>query len=716
MAKLILEVNKNSQIKSILHTPINIAIVCHLFLLTLALPTTLTQLYTLLCLNLILRHINKNSHDEIDFLNYLHDLPMPASDEFQKICFIAYKARKNSKIVFSSCELKSYGIDVQRLSGMGLLLIAPSTSVYGREKSYNFLHLTLQEFCAAFYISNLPAQKQHKCFKKYQFKNEFQIVWRFYSGITGLSNEKVLHSMLPSKLVARYDKRKLLELFCYVYEAHNDVICQQVGDHLEGVVDLQWTKGSVVIATVCYFLQCYKGKLRRVDLSSCDIGDEGCHMIIDALLSHNANMYSPQFSLNLSYNRTTAKTTALINKLVLSNCPIYSLNCGGCFHTFNYVSRLFKSLNQNTFVRELSISGSLLNTNDIHLLAEMLTVNNIIKVLNIGVNYIGPDGCVPLALCRNISLNKLIMGMCGIGDVGADLIATMLYHNNSITHIDLTQNEIGDNGVKSLVEHLNSHKVIDYLNLGQNKITVVGAHYLKQLVGNSSLKLNSLELSHNYKLNDEGVNDILQLPINTMEYIGLRYAQITSFNLNSLSKVKSVKLSLPDKCIDQNKMNTPVDLSTLKQVKLCDGSDTAYQQVISNINTTSITKLVFCEGHFAHSTVLELIAVLKQNDTIVNLKFAHVNITHGDCLLLGDMLANDTTIKKMKIVPYFDNLRMLEQSRVLQILYKLYQNYTLEELTLGTHSSYDQNVEVVEGINEVRQQHGVTPLLVKLSH
>ena len=207
-------------------------------------------------------------------------------------------------------------------------------------------------------------------------------------------------------------------------------------------------------------------------------------------------MYSPNFYLNLSHNRTTIKTTALINKLILSNWPIYNLNCGGCFHTFNHISRLFKSFSQNTFVKELSITDSLLNAHDIHLLAQMLNSNSIIKVLNICVNTFGPAGCLPLT-GRHVSLNKLIMCMCYIGDVGADLIGRMLYHNKSITHIDLAQNEIGDDGVASLVKHLDSHKIIDYLDLQRNKITAIGAHHLKPLFANSSLVFNSLELSYN---------------------------------------------------------------------------------------------------------------------------------------------------------------------------------------------------------------------------
>ena len=187
--KLTAQVKSNPSIRSILYVPINIAIICHLFLLTLTLPNTLTELYTLLCINLILRYINKHSPGEVDFLDSLDQLPTGTSEQFSNLCLIAYRGREDNRIIFSSHEVKGYGIDPSMLSDLGLLLIAPSTSVYGREKSYNFLHLSVQEYCAAFYISKLPDKEQYECFKKYQFYDNFQMIWRMYSGITRHNSE-----------------------------------------------------------------------------------------------------------------------------------------------------------------------------------------------------------------------------------------------------------------------------------------------------------------------------------------------------------------------------------------------------------------------------------------------------------------------------------------------------------------------------------------------
>ena len=259
--KLISQVKSNPSIRSILNVPINVAIICHLFLLTLSLPNTLTELYNLLCLNVILRHINKHSPGEVDYLSSLHSLPAQISEQFDKLCYVAYRGREEDKIIFSSRELENYGIDPSKLRGLDLLLIAPSTSKYGREKSYNFLHLTVQEYCSAFYLSMLTVKEQFVCFKKYQFYESFQMIWRFYSGITRLRNKDTLHCMLPSKWVeSDYRMRRIIELLNCVHEADSDEVCHVVGNHLDGNIDLSYCKlDQISCSALGYLLERCQG-------------------------------------------------------------------------------------------------------------------------------------------------------------------------------------------------------------------------------------------------------------------------------------------------------------------------------------------------------------------------------------------------------------------------------------------------------------------------
>jgi len=83
----------NWTVREILHIPINVAIVCVIFFHFSTLPETLTELYTLLCLRLILRYITTRTVnvDKVEKLRSLDHLPESISEQFSQLCCIAYK-------------------------------------------------------------------------------------------------------------------------------------------------------------------------------------------------------------------------------------------------------------------------------------------------------------------------------------------------------------------------------------------------------------------------------------------------------------------------------------------------------------------------------------------------------------------------------------------------------------------------------------------------
>ena len=714
-SKLTSHVKSNPSIRSILYVPINVAIVCHLFLLSLSLPTTLTELYILLCKNLILRHISKLSDDKVDYIESLQDLPSPYREQFHKLCLVSYRGSESDKIIFSSRELSKYGIDVSKMSGLGLLHIAPSTSVHGREKSCNFLHLTVQEFCAAFYISMLPPQEQCRYFKRYQFNNSrFRVIWKFYAGITTLNNKEIFHCMLPSKWVkSKYKKRRIVELLHCLYEAQNDELIQVLGDHLDGNIDLSSCRlDQISCSALGYLLEQYRGVLKLVDVIGCHIGDEGCRIILTALMSCNDN--SSQLHLRMYGNDITDDCSSLIASLLSSKYPIIKLDISN--NKLSDHTNIFQSLNDNNIMTELSLRWSSLTLSDMKSLGEMLSINKTLTVLDISSNDIRPDGCQYLADCRNISLSKLIMS----GGVSrADKIGEMIHYNKSISYVNLGWNSIGDNGVEKLVGQLRGNTTLKHLDLWGNGISVIGAKHLKGLLTTHCSSLNNIELSCN-PLGDNGVDIILQSLTITMEHVGLYDTGMTSRCLSlpkALHNVKSISFTVPSVCdtISDSLANTVM----LEHVELYDGSDAAYHTLISGISrNSSINKLMFSGGDLHHQTVSSLVQVLKVNKTITTLTIWDVNISPSDYLLLTEVLTISNTVRELMIIPSVE--KRLDRSIVLQIVKQLQQNYTLKLLVLWlTVENYDQFIRDVEILtkqhNNNRQSHGVTtPLQVEL--
>ena len=151
------------------------------------LPTTLTQLYENFMLQTIRRYVKKTQFTEPDQINSLHHLPSPViSTPFQEMCKFAYLSLKENtpRMTFSLFQVQqSLNESVVKADYLGLM----TTFTVCGEKSYQFLHLSIQEFLAAWWITKY--EKTEKVFND-QFNNDhFRMCLRFVSGLTHLEHE-----------------------------------------------------------------------------------------------------------------------------------------------------------------------------------------------------------------------------------------------------------------------------------------------------------------------------------------------------------------------------------------------------------------------------------------------------------------------------------------------------------------------------------------------
>ena len=165
-------------INSLMYVPLNAAIIVQIFRSnwksSSPQPTTLTQLYTQLCLT-YLRRFLKPSNPSIK-LNRFEDLPGNFSQHFIRLAEIAFEGVRKKEVTFHSVpsDLVHFG------------LLDTFTSLYGGgEDSHNFLHLTVQEFLAAYHISQLSGGGL-EVFEEYGSNRHWSVVWRFVAGLTKL--------------------------------------------------------------------------------------------------------------------------------------------------------------------------------------------------------------------------------------------------------------------------------------------------------------------------------------------------------------------------------------------------------------------------------------------------------------------------------------------------------------------------------------------------
>ena len=152
-------------IRGMMYVPLNAVIVTEVYKTSqhgpdMFIPTTMTELYTALTRSLLLRYLLSHSEYRQQKWNLKNfsDLPKELHEQFCRICEVALDGMIEDQFVFENLPNDFNTLD--------LMQSVPELYVQqGAVVSYNFFHLTLQEYLAAVKISKLPVKKQIDFFK-----------------------------------------------------------------------------------------------------------------------------------------------------------------------------------------------------------------------------------------------------------------------------------------------------------------------------------------------------------------------------------------------------------------------------------------------------------------------------------------------------------------------------------------------------------------------
>ena len=162
-------------IHSMMYIPLNCTIVLEVYRKSkgqsLPFPTTMTELYSSLICCLLLRHIGSlpEYKDERIKLDNISKLRPPLKEHFDNLAKLAYEGICNNKqqIIFTEEDIiAEHNISLAD-DNQTLGLMQTATELYfdtGAKKTFNFLHLTIQEFLAAYHILSFTTDDQIKMF------------------------------------------------------------------------------------------------------------------------------------------------------------------------------------------------------------------------------------------------------------------------------------------------------------------------------------------------------------------------------------------------------------------------------------------------------------------------------------------------------------------------------------------------------------------------
>ena len=331
--------SENPAINSLMYVPLNAAIIVQIYLgcnSDALLPHTLTELYTLLCLTILNRDLMKIC------VNKFEDLPADLYKQFLHLTQIAFEGILDEEVIFHTLPpgLVHFGF-----------LDAVSALYGGGRVSYNFLHLTLQEFFAAYHISHLGSSGL-EVFKQHGEDERWNVVWRFVAGLTKFEHYKG-HMDSDLFIESRGDSETEISLFTIqcLFEA-------QSVDHFPPIFSTSPATTTRVDAEGCTALDTYA-------LGFCI---SNFHTKVS--WSVDMNNHSTPFACGL---KRKTPSVGVIRELDMHECP-----CN--------VGELSTALLPPHLLTSLGLYGCSLTNADLIHLSELIPHMTCLKKLDIGDN------------------------------------------------------------------------------------------------------------------------------------------------------------------------------------------------------------------------------------------------------------------------------------------------------------------------------------------
>ena len=549
-------------IRGLMYVPLNAVIVTEIYKTTKQddkssdfVPTTMTELYTTVTRTVLLRYLkNHKEYGQQEWqwkLKSFADLPEELHKQFNTICQVAFEGIVKDEFIFDGL--------LEDFNTLDLMQSASELYVDHGAVSYNFFHLTLQEYLAARHMSLQPTEvqiqyfiqqtkQQHAAVKQSLLSylhppymplnvpvdsSHFQNALRFSAGLTKF--ESIPTSTLEFILLEDHDedldneKRISLNSLHWLFEAQcittfRETI-KETTSHLGFNNDFESLTpfDCFVVGFAVSHINCEW----KINLWTSAIGDDGLEML----------------AAGMNYSEATFPPSVRSVNLILSNCDISSAGLNHLMEMPEHVAEsitdldlgyngdirggVVSLLSKVKSLKELNLSDTNLSPKEVELLANLLSHsvlehlyldkslpadslsglifkglchNNTVRFLSMSSTQVSMENVSLLisALRANTVLRELYLSSSNINEDTACEIAGALCDNSALEILDLAHNPIGQRGATALSEMLRRNRTLQQLGVYDCSIGENGALYLSQsLKHNTTLK--NLCLDEGYK-------------------------------------------------------------------------------------------------------------------------------------------------------------------------------------------------------------------------
>ena len=432
-------------INSLCYLPFNMIVLLFLYDQGIPLPKNHSEMYHHFIFLAICQHLAKSGHP-LTYTNTITDLnslPEPCGKIIEQLAALSLQAVDRNKLIFTLDEIKVVCPDIEdipgAINGFGLLQAVQHIGLTGKTLTFNFIHFTIQEYLAAYYITKLSPYEELQILKdKFWHVNYFN-TFSFYVAITKGQRPSFKEFLSDGNKMVKISKRFLddidfcLHLYHCFYEAGDEKMCGSIAraevfnDTI--IENIKANSPNEIECLSLFLTTSHHQTWTKVNFGFNHIQDYGLHILYRGLKGSGINITE----LCLWHNGLTSSSSALVSNIVIS-CRVKRLVLDGN-ETVGENEQLYSMLSHpSTKLEILSMFKTKLSSGAADILFTTLEQNNTLKMLSIEHNDITDDVCpyIANAIKLNSSIVKLWMRFNQISAKAIRTIIQALHYNDTL--------------------------------------------------------------------------------------------------------------------------------------------------------------------------------------------------------------------------------------------------------------------------------------------
>ena len=476
------------------YLPINASIICFLFNQGLddsELPKTETQLYEKLVISIILRKLQpfNNFHS-------LNDLRGENKEYFSRICSLALDMTVENKQVIHQLPMTLESLNETPIRG---LLATDRTDIYyGLKDVFAFLHHTLQEYLAAYYLSSLGEDQQTEIIRLNSVQDHMLTTFKFYCGLVNFENKISQFNDITTVV------NTLFLVHC-AYENQQPELCRRALKILDGNILISpCTLTPTDFIALSYVISNASHLVTGIQIVGCKLYEESLNEIWEIQKQNESDFFHHGIE---SFNSAVAELGNVVDFVRSTqvsykgyhHCNQISSRLRKYFHYMNYYRDSADDyIRYMTNVMECNYYSFpvVLNSTSAQPFILALSQCNNLQEIYVTDNFssVGSAEIIARLLRNNASIKNLTI-INGLTSASVAILANGLKCCNHLEMLTLEDNFLNFEGAEALSEGLQNCKRLHTLLLDNSRIGPKGAMALAH--GIKTLPLQELRLSLN---------------------------------------------------------------------------------------------------------------------------------------------------------------------------------------------------------------------------